>query len=88
LSSRAFLKVFLGLMMLAPLMTGTALADQNASEFNRPIGKEVPLTGPLTPVPPTAGTDIPLYKPNCSWRSEMYHHPVKGWISRRVQVCR
>ncbi|GIL01179.1 MAG: hypothetical protein BroJett030_10780 [Alphaproteobacteria bacterium] len=72
-------------LLLSVLMS--ALAAPAAAGSDAPLGK-VPLTGPLTPVPPTAQTHIPRYEPGCRWRTERYHHPTEGWISRRVRVCR
>lgn len=72
-------------------LTVAALSPGHAagigSDRRVPLGK-VPLTGPLTPVPPTAQTHVPRYRPNCRWRSERYHHPTEGWIMRRVPECR
>lgn len=63
-----------------------AAADAGTSD--RPISKRVPLTGPLAEDEPDAGTHVPLFRPNCRWRTERYYQPDKGWRSRRILECR
>jgi hypothetical protein len=70
------------------LTSAVELAAAHGQTFDRPIRPDVPLTGPLAPVPPTPGTHVPRFRPDCRFETQRYHHPALGWMSRRVEICR